>query len=61
MQMPSLRVIKMQGVSHWLMLDKPEEFNHILDDFLKERGVPPDTHQVAGPDARRLGRDGRSP
>ena len=36
MQMPSLRVIKMQGVSHWLMLDKPEEFNQILDDFLKE-------------------------
>ena len=35
MQMPSLRVIRMQDVSHWLMLDKPEDFNQILDDFLK--------------------------
>jgi pimeloyl-ACP methyl ester carboxylesterase len=24
------------GTSHWLHLDKPEEFNHILDEFLKE-------------------------
>ena len=36
MQAPSLRVIRMQGVSHWLMLDKPDQFNQILDDFLRE-------------------------
>ncbi|HEV8658114.1 MAG TPA: alpha/beta hydrolase [Thermoanaerobaculia bacterium] len=35
MQLPSLRVVKMEGVSHWLMLDKPDEFNRILDDFLR--------------------------
>ncbi|HEY8711737.1 MAG TPA: hypothetical protein VIM68_02635, partial [Thermoanaerobaculia bacterium] len=29
-------LIKMQGVSHWLMLDKPDDFNRILDDFLRE-------------------------
>lgn len=32
----SLRVVKMEGVSHWLMLDKPDEFNRILDGFLAE-------------------------
>ena len=36
MQVPSLRVVKMQGVSHWLMLDKPDEFNAILDSFLRD-------------------------
>ncbi len=34
MQVPSLHVVKMEGVSHWLMLDRPEEFNRILDEFL---------------------------
>jgi pimeloyl-ACP methyl ester carboxylesterase len=24
-----------EGTSHWMQLDKPEEFNNILDDFLK--------------------------
>jgi len=24
----------MEGVSHWLMMDKPDEFNRILDEFL---------------------------
>jgi pimeloyl-ACP methyl ester carboxylesterase len=38
-QVPSLRVVKMQGVSHWLMLDKPDEFNAILDGFLAEVGT----------------------
>ncbi len=33
-QIPSLPVEEMQGVSHWLMLDKPEQFNAILDHFL---------------------------
>ncbi|MGZ8853629.1 MAG: alpha/beta fold hydrolase [Thermoanaerobaculia bacterium] len=35
-QVATLAVVKMDGVSHWLMLDKPEEFNRILDQFLKE-------------------------
>jgi len=35
-QVPSLRAVKIEGVSHWLMLDKPEEFNRILDEFLGE-------------------------
>ena len=35
-QVPSLRVVKMEGVSHWLMLDKPDEFNAILDSFLRD-------------------------
>ena len=34
-QVPSLRVVKMERVSHWLMLDEPDEFNAILDDFLR--------------------------
>jgi pimeloyl-ACP methyl ester carboxylesterase len=38
-QVPSLRVVKMQGVSHWLMLDKADEFNRILDEFLAEVGT----------------------
>jgi pimeloyl-ACP methyl ester carboxylesterase len=24
------------GTSHWLHMDKPEEFNRILDEFLEE-------------------------
>jgi pimeloyl-ACP methyl ester carboxylesterase len=35
-QVPSLHVVKMDDVSHWLMLDKPDEFNRILDGFLAE-------------------------
>ncbi|HSP16145.1 MAG TPA: alpha/beta hydrolase [Thermoanaerobaculia bacterium] len=35
-QVPGLRTVEMQGVSHWLMLDKPDEFNKILDSFLAE-------------------------
>ncbi len=33
-QILSLPVEEMQGVSHWLMLDKPDQFNAILDHFL---------------------------
>ena len=33
-QFPELPVRKMDGVSHWLMMDKPEEFNALLDEFL---------------------------
>ena len=35
-QLPSLRTVKMEGVSHWLMLDKRDEFNAVLDGFLAE-------------------------
>jgi pimeloyl-ACP methyl ester carboxylesterase len=31
---PGLRHERMTGVSHWLQLDRPEEFNAILDRFL---------------------------
>jgi pimeloyl-ACP methyl ester carboxylesterase len=34
-QVPSIAVVKMEGVSHWKILDKPQEFNRILDDFLR--------------------------
>jgi pimeloyl-ACP methyl ester carboxylesterase len=30
----NLPYIKMYGTGHWLQMDKPEEFNRILDDFL---------------------------
>lgn len=33
-QFPDLPQKKMRGTGHWLMMDKPEEFNRILDDFL---------------------------
>lgn len=34
-QFPSLPVKKMHGTGHWLMLDKPDEFNALLDEFLR--------------------------
>jgi pimeloyl-ACP methyl ester carboxylesterase len=33
-QFPDLRVKKMHGTGHWLMMDKPDEFNALLDEFL---------------------------
>ena len=33
-QFPEVPAKEMNGVSHWLMMDKPEEFNRILDEFL---------------------------
>jgi len=35
MQIPDLPVQKIHGTGHWLMMDKPDEFNRILDEFLK--------------------------
>jgi pimeloyl-ACP methyl ester carboxylesterase len=26
---------QIDGTGHWMQMDKPEEFNHALDDFLK--------------------------
>ncbi len=37
----SVRVIP--DASHWLMMDRPEEFNRILDDFLRSKFQIPDS------------------
>ncbi len=34
MQVTDLPVRKIGGTGHWLMMDKPDEFNRILDEFL---------------------------
>lgn len=34
-QFPEVPVQKMTGTGHWLMMDKPEELNAILDEFLR--------------------------
>lgn len=34
-QMPNIPHKIITGTSHWMHMDKPEEFNQILDDFLK--------------------------
>ncbi len=33
-QFPDVPVKKMHGTGHWLMMDKPDEFNALLDEFL---------------------------
>lgn len=33
-QFPDVPVKKISGTGHWLMMDKPDEFNALLDDFL---------------------------
>lgn len=33
-QFPKLPVRKIAGTGHWLMMDKPDEFNRLLDEFL---------------------------
>ncbi len=33
-QFPEVPSREMEGVSHWLMMDRPDEFNRILDEFL---------------------------
>ena len=33
-QFPEIPVKKIHGTGHWLMMDKPDEFNTLLDDFL---------------------------
>ena len=33
-QFPDVPVRKIHGAGHWLMMDKPDEFNRILDEFL---------------------------
>ena len=34
-QFPNVPVRRMNGVGHWLMMEKPVEFNAILDEFLR--------------------------
>lgn len=34
MQFPDVPVRKISGAGHWLMLDRPEELNRVLDEFL---------------------------
>jgi len=36
MQMPEVPHKIVEGTSHWIQMDKPEEFNRILDEFLKK-------------------------
>jgi pimeloyl-ACP methyl ester carboxylesterase len=38
MQFPDVPVKKIHGAGHWLMMDKPDEFNALLDEFLA--GLP---------------------
>ena len=33
---PDLSHRLIMGTSHWMQMDKPEEFNRILDEFLKD-------------------------
>jgi len=33
---PALPIRLMTGTGHWLMMDRPEAFNHIVDEFLDE-------------------------
>jgi pimeloyl-ACP methyl ester carboxylesterase len=37
--LPDFPHVVMTGTSHWLQLDKPEEFNYILDEFLRTAGM----------------------
>ena len=32
--LPDLPVSLMTGTGHWVMMDRPEVFNHLLDEFL---------------------------
>jgi pimeloyl-ACP methyl ester carboxylesterase len=34
--LPDLPVRLMPGTGHWLMMDRPEMFNHLLDEFLEQ-------------------------
>jgi pimeloyl-ACP methyl ester carboxylesterase len=35
---PGLPIRLMHGTGHWLMMDRPEVFNHLLEEFLDEVG-----------------------
>jgi pimeloyl-ACP methyl ester carboxylesterase len=33
---PDLPIRLMLGTGHWLMMDRPEPFNHLLEEFVEE-------------------------
>ena len=35
---PSMPHVTATGTGHWIQLDRPDEFNRILDDFLRQLG-----------------------
>lgn len=37
---PAIRVHRMDGVSHWLQLDRPDQFNSLLTDFVRQHSSP---------------------
>ena len=37
-QFPQVPVRRMNGVGHWLMMEKPAEFNAILEEFVRSVG-----------------------
>ena len=39
-QVPDLDVVTIEGSSHWLMLDRPEQFALALKDFVNAQSVP---------------------
>jgi 3-oxoadipate enol-lactonase len=43
-QFPDIPMKRMEQVSHWLMMDRPVEFNSLLDDFLKALDSAGDQH-----------------
>jgi pimeloyl-ACP methyl ester carboxylesterase len=34
--LPHLPRVAMPGTSHWLQMDRPEEFNRLMDEFLNK-------------------------
>ena len=39
-QVPDLDVVRIEGASHWLMLDQPEQFALALKEFVDAQSVP---------------------
>jgi pimeloyl-ACP methyl ester carboxylesterase len=37
---PKIRHERLEGTSHWLFLDKPDEFNRMVDEFIVETQTP---------------------
>lgn len=37
---PTVRHWRVEGTSHWLHMDKPDEFNRLLDEFFEAVGAP---------------------
>jgi len=39
-QVPDLDIVRIEGTSHWLMLDRPEQFALALKEFVDAQSVP---------------------